>query len=191
MKIILASGSPRRKEIMELAKIDYEVIVSNADETFEEGLTIEEQSKRLAFIKAKTIFENTQGDRIIIGSDTMVVKDDKVYEKPKDRDDAIRMIKELQGQKHNVFTSLAVLIEENGKYKEYIELSKTEVSFKTISDKEIEEYVDMEKPFDKAGAYAIQSSFCRFVDKINGDYYSVVGLPIGRVYSILKENLYI
>ena len=163
MKIMLASQSPRRKELMELAGFDYEVICSNADETFEEGLTIEEQSKRLAYIKAKAVFDNTQDDRAIVGSDTMVIKGDKVYEKPKDREDAIRMIKELQGTSHTVYTSLAILIEEKGEYKEYIELSKVDVYFKKISDKEIEEYVDYENPYDKAGAYAIQSSFCKFV----------------------------
>lgn len=191
MKIILASGSPRRREIMELAGIDYEIMVSNVDETFEEGLTIEEQSKRLAFIKAKAIFDNTQDDRVIIGSDTMVVKGDKIYEKPKDRADAIRMIKELQGTRHTVFTSLAVLIEEHGNYKEYVEISQVDVYFKRITDKEIEDYVDFEQPYDKAGAYAIQSSFCKFVEKIYGDYYSVVGLPISRLYDILKENDYV
>ena len=173
---------------MELAGLDYEVIVSNADETFEEGLSVDEQSKRLAFLKAKTVFDNTQDDRAIIGSDTMVIKGDKIYEKPKDRDDAIRMIKELQGTRHTVFTSLAILIEKKGVYSEYLELSKVDVYFKKISDREIEEYVDYENPYDKAGAYAIQSSFCKFVEKIYGDYYSVVGLPIGRVYDILKEN---
>lgn len=191
MKIILASGSPRRRELMDLAGIDYEVMISNVDETFEEGLSIDDQSKRLAYIKAKEIFDNTQGDRAIIGSDTMVVKGDKVYGKPKDRDEAIKMIKELEGTRHSVYTSLAVLIEERGEYKEYIELSKVDVYFKRISDKEIQEYVDFEEPYDKAGAYAIQSSFCKFVEKIYGDYYSVVGLPIGRVYDILKENDYI
>ncbi len=188
MKIILASKSPRRKELMDLAGIDFEVFVSNVDETFEEGLSLEDQSKRLAYIKAKTVFENTQGDRAIIGSDTMVVKSDKVYEKPKDRQDAIRMLKELEGGRHTVYTSLAILIEDKGVYKEYVEISKVDVYFKRITDKEIEEYVDYENPYDKAGAYAIQSSFCRFVEKIFGDYYSVVGLPIGRVYDILKEN---
>ncbi len=191
MKIILASKSPRRREIMDLARIDYEVISSDADETFEEGLTIEEQSKRLGFIKAKAVFDNTQGDRVIIGSDTMVVKGDKVYEKPKDRSDAIRMLKELQGTRHTVFTSLAVLIEEKCNYKEYIELVKTDVYFKKLSDKEIEEYVDTDEVMDKAGSYAIQSSFCKFVEKIYGDYFSVMGLPISRVYDILKENDYI
>jgi len=188
MKIILASQSPRRKELMELAGFDHEVIVSNADEIFEEGLTIEEQSKRLAYIKAKTVFEKVQGDKAVIGSDTMVIMKDKVYEKPKDRLEAIRMITELQWQKHTVFTSLAVLIEKQGIYKEYVELSKADVFIKKMSQKEIEEYVDKEKPYDKAGAYAIQSSFCKYVEKINGDYFSVVGLPIGKVYDILKGN---
>lgn len=188
MKIILASQSPRRRELMELARFDYEVLVSNADETFEEGLSLEEQSKRLAFIKAKTVFDNTQGDRCIIGSDTMVILGDKVYEKPKDRDDAIRMITELQGRSHTVYTSLAILIEENEEYKEIIELSKVDVYIKKMTESEIVEYVDTEEPYDKAGAYAIQSSFCKFVEKIYGDYYSVVGLPIGKIYDRLKEN---
>ena len=142
MKIILASGSPRRRELMNLAGIDYEIMVSNVDENFEEGLSLDDQSKRLAYIKAKEIFDNTQGDRAIIGSDTMVVKGDKVYGKPKDRDDAIRMIKDLEGTRHSVYTSLAILLEDRGEYKEYIELSKVDVYFKRISDKEIQDYVD-------------------------------------------------
>lgn len=188
MNIILASQSARRKELMSLAGFDYEVIVSSVDETFEKGLTLEEQSKRLAYIKAKKIFDETSGNRAIIGSDTMVVMNDKVYEKPKDRDDAIKMLTELQGKKHTVYTSLAVLIEEKDKYKEYKELSKVDVYFKSISKDEIEKFVDEEQPFDKAGAYAIQSSFCKHVEKIDGDFFSVVGLPIGKVYDILKEN---
>lgn len=188
MRIILASQSPRRKDIMNLAKFDYEVLVSNADETFVEGLTIEEQSKRLAFIKAKTIFDNTQGNRVIIASDSMVVFNNKVYEKPKDRDEAIRMLTELQGNRNTVFTSLAVLIEDKEEYKEILELSKVDVYIKKMTREEIEEYVDNDNPYDKAGAYAIQTSFCKYIDKIYGDYYSAVGLPIGKVYDILKNN---
>ena len=85
MKVILASKSPRRKELMDLLGIDYEIIVSNADETLEEGMSFEEQSKRLGYIKAKAVFDETSGDRIVIGSDTMVMKDGKLYGKPKDR----------------------------------------------------------------------------------------------------------
>lgn len=188
MKIILASQSPRRKELMSLANFDYEILVSDADESFEEGLTLDDQSKRIAYLKAKTIFDNTQGDRAIIGSDTMVALGNEVFGKPKDREDAIEMITKLQGRSHTVYTSLAVLIEDKEEYKEIIKLSKVDVYVKKMTQEEIIEYVDTEEPYDKAGAYAIQSSFCKFVEKIYGDYYSVVGLPIGKVYDILKEN---
>ena len=109
MKVILASKSPRRKELMDLLDIDYEIIVSNADETFEEGLTLKEQSKRLGYIKAKAVFDETTGDRIVIGSDTMVLKDDKLYGKPKNKEHAKEMLNDLKNSKHQVFTSLAIL----------------------------------------------------------------------------------
>ena len=125
----------------------------------------EEQSKKLGYIKAKAVFDNMQGDRAIIGSDTMVVKNEKVYEKPKSREEAIQMLNELQGTRHTVYTSLAILVEEKGEYKEYIDLIKTDVYFKRISQKEIEEYVDNDEVMDKAGSYAIQSSFCKFIKK--------------------------
>ena len=98
MRIILASKSPRRKELMDLLGIDYEIIVSNVDETLEEGLSLEEQSKRLAFIKAKAVFDKIEGDKIVIGSDTIVVKDGKIYGKPKDREDAINMINSIKNE---------------------------------------------------------------------------------------------
>lgn len=188
MKIILASKSPRRRELMDLAKFDYEILVSDFDEKVDTNLSLEEQSKELAFGKAKVVFDNTQGDRAIIGSDTLVIMGDKQLGKPKNREEAIKMLQNLQGRSHFVYTSLAVLIEEKGEYKEYKELSKTRVFIKKMSDEEIINYVDSEEPFDKAGSYAIQSSFVVFVEKIEGDYSTVVGLPISRLYSILKEN---
>lgn len=173
---------------MDLTGFDYEILPSNADEVFEKGLSLEEQVKRLGYIKAKEVFDNTQGDRVIIGSDTMVIKDNIAYGKPKDRGDAIRMLKELQGKEHTVYTGLAILIEDKEKYKEYNELFKISVFVKPVSDIEIEEYVDKEEPFDKAGAYAIQGIFSKFIDKIYGNYSAIVGLPIHRIYEILKEN---
>jgi septum formation protein len=98
------------------------------------------------------------------------------------------MLKELQGDVHTVYTSLAILIEERGKYKEYKELVETDITVNPMTDAEIIEYVDREEPYDKAGAYAIQSSFAAFVDRIEGNYMGVIGLPINRVYEILKEN---
>ena len=126
MRIILASKSPRRKELMDLIVKNYEIIVSDVDETHVGNLKIEEESKRLAYIKAKKVFNETTGDRIVIGSDTMVIKDNVVYEKPKDNEDAKRMLRELQGEKHEAITSLCVLIQENGIYKEYIDYDKSD-----------------------------------------------------------------
>ena len=188
MKIILASQSPRRIALMQLARIDFEVLPSSYNEKMDKSLGIEELSKELAYGKAKDVFDNTQGDRTIIGADTIVVKDNVIFGKPKDRAEAIKMLKELQGDVHTVYTSLAILIEERGKYKEYKELVETDITVNPMTDAEIIEYVDREEPYDKAGAYAIQSSFAKFIDEIEGNYMSVIGLPIDKVYKILKEN---
>ena len=189
MKVILASKSPRRKELMDLLNIDYEIIVSNADETFEEGLTLKEQSKRLGYIKAKAVFDETKGDRIVIGSDTMVLRGENLYGKPRDKEHAIEMLKDLSSSKHEVFTSLAILVQKGNEYKEYIECDVADVYFSDISDEEIEKWIATGKAYDKAGAYAIQSEFGVFIDKIDGNYYTVVGLPINKVYKILKEYI--
>ena len=141
MKIILASKSPRRKELMDLLGVDYDIIVSNADESFEEGLSLKEQSKRLGYIKAKAVFEQTSGDRIIIGSDTMVLRGDNLYGKPRDKQHAIEMLKDLSNSKHEVFTSLAILVQKDGEYKEYIDCDVADVYFSEISDEEIEKWI--------------------------------------------------
>ena len=189
MKVILASKSPRRKELMDLLDIDYEIIVSNAEETLEEGVSLKEQSKRLGYIKAKAVFDETSGDRIVIGSDTMVLKDDKLYGKPKDKQEAIEMLKNLQNSKHQVFTSVAVLVQRGNEYKEYIECDIADVYFSDISDEEIEKWISTGKAYDKAGAYAIQEKFGVFIDKVDGNYSTVIGLPINKVYKILKEYI--
>ena len=116
MRIILASKSPRRKELLELMGVkNFEIIVSNADETIEDGLSIEEQSKKLAYQKAKAVFDKTQGERLVIGSDTIVVKNGKIYGKPKDEEEAFQFITELRADTHEVITSLCVIKEESGK----------------------------------------------------------------------------
>ena len=187
MRIILASGSPRRKELASRITKNFEVIVSNANESFQEGLTIEEQSKRIAYLKAKTVFDETEGNRVVIGSDTMVVKDGKTYGKPKDREDAIKMLLELKNARHTVITSLAVLIEKDGRYKEYVDFDKTDVYIKDMTQDEIEHWVDLRKPYDLAGAYAVQSEFGVFVDRIDGNFFTVVGLPIHKLYDVIKS----
>ena len=119
MKIILASQSPRRAAILDLAKIEFEVLVSNYEEKIDKQLDISEQSKELAYGKALDVFNNTQGDRTIIGADTIVVKDNKIFGKPKNRAEAIKMLKELENDCHIIYTSLAIIIEDHGEYKEY------------------------------------------------------------------------
>lgn len=188
MKIILASSSPRRQDLMKQAKIPYEVMVSHFDEKVDNALNLEEQSKEIAFEKAKEIFNKTTGNRCVIGSDTLVIVDGKMFGKAKTREEAIQMLKTIQGKSHKIYTSIAVLIEKNGQPKFYKELSQNTVFVKKMADEEIEHYVDTEKPYFCAGAYAIQGVFAVYIDKIEGDYPSVLGLPINRVYDILKEN---
>ena len=191
MKIILASQSPRRKELLDLLKIKYEIIPSKVNETLEEGLSIIEQTKRLAYIKAKEIFNKTEGDRIIIGSDSMVIKDGKIYGKPKDEQDAINMIKQLNNSSHQVITSLCVMILDNGQFKEYLDYDIAKVYLNDMTQNEIEKWVKEGKALDKAGAYAIQSEFCIYVNKIEGNYTTIVGLPMHKLYSAIKEYIYL
>ena len=187
MRIILASQSPMRKELLKQMGLEFEVIVSNADETFEEGLSLEEQSKRLAYIKAKTVFEETSGDRIVIGSDTIVVKNNKIYGKPKNHDEAIAMLKELENDKHEVMTGLSVMYEKDGKVNEILDVSITSVYISEVTDSELENWIATNEAYDKAGGYAIQGKFGVFIDKIEGDYFTVVGLPLHKLYEAIKN----
>lgn len=189
MKIILASKSPRRKELLDLLNLDYEIIVSNAEEILEDNLTIEEQVKKLSYIKAKAVFDKTSGDRIVIGSDTMVVKNNKIYGKPKDEEDAFNMLKELKNTNHKAITGLAILVEKDGKYVEYLDYDMAEVYFKDMTDEEIKKWINTGKSLDKAGAYAVQDEFIVFIEKFNGNYSTVKGLPIHKVYDVLKKYI--
>lgn len=188
MRVILASKSPRRKELMDLAEFDYEIFVSETDEKIDENLSIEENSKEIAYSKAKSVFDNTQGNRVVIGTDTIVVKDNEIFGKPKSREEAIEMLKKLQNSKHTVYTSLSILVEKNENYKEYKELYSADVYVKPMQDAEIINYIDTYNVFDKAGAYAIQSKFAVYIEKIYGNYNTIIGLPIERIYDIFKEN---
>lgn len=189
MKIILASQSPIRKELLKQMGYEFDVLVSHVDETLEEGLTLEEQSKRLAYIKAKTVFNETKGDRIVIGADTMIIKNGILYGKPKDKDDAIKMLKMLKNTEHKAITSICVLVEKNGKYEEYIDYDTTKVFFKDMTDEEILHWIEIGNPYNKAGAYALQSPFCVFVSKVDGNFNTVQGLPTHKLYDIIKQYL--
>lgn len=191
MKIILASGSPRRKELLKMVVPEFEIKVSGAEEKVQEGLIPEEQATTLSNLKAKNVFEETKGDRIVIGSDTIVVKNGKIYGKPSTKEDAKLMIKELlQGDKtHYVITGLSIIVEKNGEINEYNTFDKVKVYFSDIADSEIEKWINSGNAMDKAGAYAIQGEFGVFVDKIEGNYSTVVGLPVHKVYEIIKEYI--
>ncbi len=190
MKIILASASPRRKELLGLITTEFDVVPSNIDEKLQIKLTPQEQVTRLAYIKAKDVFDQTRGDRVVIGSDTIVVKNGKIYGKPHNREEAKIMIRELllDNRIHSVITGLAVLIEQNGIYKEYKIYDEVRVYLKEITECEIEKWIDTGKAMDKAAAYGIQNEFGVYVEKIDGNYNTVVGLPIHKLYDILKEN---
>ena len=178
--IILASGSPRRTEILNLAKIKHTVVVLEHEEKIDLAKKPVEIVKELAFQKANAVFEKYQ-DSIVIGADTIVVQDE-ILGKPKDRADAYRMLKKLSKKTHQVITGVSVISSE--KVERFAEV--TNVTFKEMTDEEIYEYIDSENVLDKAGAYAIQGMASKYISKIEGDYYNVVGLPISRLSSVLK-----
>ena len=189
MRVILASKSPRRKELLKSITQNFEIIVSNSDESFQEGLTIEEQSKRIAYLKAKTVFDQTQGDRIVIGADTMVLKGGNIYGKPKDKQEAYQMLSNLQNDMNEVITGLSVLVEKDGEQKEYSDYDIAKVYISAMNDKEIQNWINSGKAMDKAGAYAVQEEFAKYIKKIDGNYATVVGLPIHKVYQVMKQYL--
>lgn len=191
MKVILASGSPRRKELLKMVVPEFEVIVSGAEECLADNLSPEEQATNLAYIKAKNVFNETKGDRIVIGSDTIVVKNGKIYGKPESKAHAKKMIKELleEDKTHYVITGLSIIVQKGGESTEYKIFDKVKVYFTNITDSEIDKWIDSGEAMDKAGAYAIQGEFGVFVDKIEGNYSTVVGLPIHKVYDIIKNYI--
>lgn len=191
MKIILASASPRRKELLGLIVQNFDICVSNVDEKMEECLCLEEKVTKLANVKAKSVFDKTGGDRIVIGADTIVTKDGKIYGKPKDRDDAKNMLKELISGDgtHRVLTGLSVIVEKAGEMFEYNTYDETKIFLKKMTDEEIDRWIDSGKAMDKAGAYGIQNEFCVYVDRIEGNYTTVVGLPTAKLYEIMKEYI--
>ena len=188
MKIILASGSPRRKELLKLVIPQFDIMISGVDEKIEKNLTVEQQVTKLSYIKAKDIYDKTDGDRIIIGADTIVVKNNKIYGKPKNKEDAKQIIKELlDGDRtHRVLTGLTIIYEKDGEYQEYKLYDEAKIFLKNITDEEIEKWIATGNAMDKAGAYGIQNEFCVHVEKVEGNYMTVLGLPVHKLYDIIK-----
>lgn len=189
-KIVLASASPRRKELLAQIGIVSPIIApADADESVFGGLPPEEMVKSLAALKAETAAGNFPKDHIVIGSDTVVVADGVVCGKPQDREDAEKMIRSLSGRSHEVLTGLCVIRGEE----KICELGKAEVWFRTLSENEIKGYCSTNEPYDKAGAYGIQGLAAAFAERIDGDYYSIVGLPLcalARILSVMGVSLF-
>ncbi len=180
MELVLASQSPRRRELLALLGRPFRVQVASVDETMDD-LPIAEAVARLSHRKAAAI--DAAAEEIVIGADTVVVLDGQVLGKPRDREDALRMLRSLSGKTHQVMTGVCVLKGE--KVRTHTEV--TEVSFRPLTEKEIRDYVATNEPMDKAGAYGIQGGAARFVEGIRGDYYNVVGLPVCRLGLMLEE----
>ncbi|MBQ6052205.1 MAG: septum formation protein Maf [Clostridia bacterium] len=183
VKTVLASASPRRKELLEKLGLDFEIVVSDADETSD----ISSPDELVRFLSAKKAesVRKLRPDALVIAADTVVyLEGEGIMGKPKDKADAYRMISALSGNVNEVYTGVTVA---DSCGTETFSV-KTLVYFKSLTEKEILEYVNSEECADKAGAYAIQGRACVFIDRIEGDYFNVVGLPLSPLYDILKRK---
>ena len=178
--LILASGSPRRKELLSLITDEFEVLVSGCDEFIPEGTPAEKVPAILAEQKALAV-ANLRPDDTVIGSDTVVVLGGEIFGKPKDKAHAHAMLKALSGKKHFVYTGVAVA--ENDKVRSFVQ--KTEVEFYELSDETIDKYIATGEPMDKAGAYGIQGKGSVLIKGIVGDYFNVMGLPVAETARFL------
>ena len=181
MKLILASASPRRKELLRYITEDFTVRVSHAEENVPAGLTPEETVRYLAALKADAVFGGSP-EETVVASDTVVVIDGGILGKPKDEADARRMLGVLAGRTHTVYTGVCV---RNAAGKRVF-AERTDVTFYPLTEEEIREYVATGEPMDKAGAYGIQGKGSLLVERINGDFYTVMGLPVAALSRALK-----
>lgn len=190
MKIILASQSPRRKQLLSLIGVDFEIIPATGEEIVKNNLSFGEIVTEIAKEKAKEVFQKTSGDRVIIASDTVVVYNNEIMGKPKDEQDARRMLRSLRGSKHFAYTGLSVFVEKNGVLTQHNNFDEIEVFFKDYSDEIIEKYIASGEPMDKAGAYTIQGIGAILLKKINGNPAAITGMSIEKIADIFtKENI--
>lgn len=194
-RIILASASPRRRELLEQIGIEFEVVVSHKEERYRSSEP-REIVKELALMKAENAeseLEKPEGklpsrEMTVIGADTIVVQDARILGKPKDEAEAFDMLMSLQGRSHLVFTGVALLdFSRTGERTVHTHAAMTKVFIHQMSQSEILSYIQTKEPMDKAGAYGIQGRFAAFIDRIEGDYYNVVGLPVSYLYQRLKS----
>jgi len=183
-EIILASNSPRRKELLEKARIPFTVEPADVDETQHDGEPAGDYASRLALDKARAVASRHEGG-LVIGADTVVVIDGETLGKPADAKDARRTLRRLSGRAHVVMTGVAVVDAATGR--ELSAVESTEVCFRTLSDDEIDAYVATGEPMDKAGSYGIQERASVFVEGIDGCFFNVVGLPVSRIWAMVSE----
>lgn len=187
-KLILASASPRRNQLLMQAGLTCEIVPSQAEEIITKN-DPREVVKELSYLKAHEVANrfSDDSDVVIIGADTIVSYNGRIMGKPADKDDAISMLQILQGETHQVYTGVTMIVLQEGTKKIETFYEKTDVEFFPMTSAEIESYVETDEPMDKAGAYGIQGKSAVFIRRINGDYNNVVGLPIGRLYQELKK----
>ena len=189
MNYILASASPRRRELLQKMGVRFEVIPAYGEETIR-FTKPEEAVMDLSRQKAEEIAGKRDGGgepEVIIGADTAVAFSGEILGKPKDEEDAYRMLSMLQGKSHKVYTGVTLIFSDTGKRKEHSFYEETEVTMYPVSETELRRYIATKEPFDKAGGYGIQGACAVFIKKICGDYNNVVGLPLARIYQELKE----
>ncbi len=183
-KIILASQSPRRKQLLEWAEVPFEIILQSTDESYPSHLSVDEIAIHIARNKALAIKNNNNTPLTILAADTIVVLHNEIIGKPKDRADAIQILTKLSAQKHTVVTGVVILFKDT----EIAFADTTAVEFHALTQSQIEFYVDKYKPYDKAGAYAIQEWIGVVgIKEITGDFYNVMGLPVSRVVQALLQ----
>ena len=182
MEIILASKSPRRKQLLALCGVDFKVQEANVDEVLDESVSKVDAIEKLALHKAQTVFLH-HSEALIIGADTIVLVDDEVLGKPVDVEDAKVMLRKLSGRTHQVITGICMMDQR----KTVTFSSVVDVDFCVLEENEIDAYANSGEPMDKAGAYGIQGGAAPFILSIRGDYYAVMGLPVSKVYEHLKN----
>lgn len=185
MKLILASASTRRAEILRDAGFAFIVMSSAVDETPIPGESPHDLVQRLAVAKAELVAARAVGPAIILAADTEVTLDDHIFGKPRSAEDARRMLRQLSGRTHSVATGVALIRLPDGERSSFVE--STLVHFAQLSEEEIDRYIATDEPFDKAGAYAIQGHAGRYIPRIEGCYFNVVGLPLARVTQALTQ----
>lgn len=185
MNIILASGSPRRKEILENTNLKFSVITSDIDERIFENEEPIQLVLRLAFEKCMSVAQNNPSD-LVIGADTIVVLDNEILGKPKNEEEAFNTLSKLSNREHQVITGMSIVNLENEK--KIVDYAISNVKFKKLTDQDIKDYINTKECLDKAGSYGIQGYGALLVEEIKGDYFNIVGLPISKLSDILKIN---